>query len=90
MLIKRIEGETRAFGPPDGWDQSAERCSNLSIRDVDTQAGRFMVSAWEPTPQELEAMKNGATVKLWVAGRIHPVVAITVGDLEETKFDTTL
>jgi hypothetical protein len=91
MLIKRIEGETRALGAPANWDGTmGERCNILPIRDTMTQNGPFMVSAWEPTPDELEALRNGATVKLWVAGRVHPVVAVTVGDIENTAEDTAL
>ena len=90
MQIKRIEGETRALGAPVGWDGSYGECNALPIRDVMTQNGPFMVSAWEPTAEELEALKNGATLKLWIAGRIHPVVTVSVGDIEETQYGVAL
>jgi hypothetical protein len=50
------------------------------VRDTPTDQGNFMVSAWEPTPQEIEALKNGASLQLWVRGTIHPVVAVVVDE----------
>jgi len=82
MLIKRIDGATRALGAPADWDGTDMTCNVLPIRDVVTAEGPFMVSAWEPTPAELEAMREGKSVKLWISGVSHPVVALTVGDLD--------
>lgn len=81
MLIKRIEGATRNLGAPPDWDGDISKCNVLPIRDVVTDQGPFMVSAWEPTPAELAALAAGASFKLWIAGTAHPVVAVTVGDL---------
>jgi hypothetical protein len=36
----------------------------------------FLVSAWEPTPKELESLNNGGKVLLFVKGP-HPAVMIT-------------
>lgn len=80
MLIKQIEGFTRSFGaPPDLTPEGV--CLGLPVRDVMTEEGNFMVSAWEPTPEELQALLRGETIKLWIRGLTHPVVSLTVGDL---------
>lgn len=79
MIIKRIENATRVFGAPSDWDGKDMTCGALPIRDVVTPEGPFMVSAWEPTPTELEALQRGETLKLWIRGAGHPVVALTVG-----------
>jgi hypothetical protein len=41
-----------------------------------------MVSCWEPTPAELAAINAGESIRLWIAGTGHPVVAMTVGSLD--------
>ena len=78
MLIKRIEGATRVLGAPPDWDGKDMSCGALPVLDVITSEGPFMVSAWEPTPDELARLANGETVKLWVRGTGHPVVALTI------------
>jgi hypothetical protein len=81
MIIKRISPSTRVFGAPAGWDGKDTSCGALPILDVQTPEGPFMVSAWEPTPAELEAIQRGETIKLWIRGTVHPVVALTVGEV---------
>jgi hypothetical protein len=39
-----------------------------------------MVSAWEPTPAEMEAIAAGAKVMLRVVGMGHPPVMLYVGN----------
>ncbi|MDE1139541.1 MAG: hypothetical protein PW999_07770 [Paraburkholderia tropica] len=80
MLIREIEGATRHLGTPADWDHSKAACDVLHIADVLTESGPFMVSAWSPTAEELAALNAGAPLYLWIAGRSHPVVALTVGD----------
>lgn len=81
MIIKRIEGASRVFGAPPDWDGKDMRCGALPVVDVETPEGKFMVSAWEPSPQELQALMSGETIKLWIRGTGHPVVALTVGEI---------
>lgn len=77
--IKRIDKATRVLGAP----ANMNNCAALAVRDVQTPDGHmFMVSAWELSPAELQALVNGETLKLWVQGRAHPVVAISVGQIE--------
>lgn len=80
MIIKRIENATRTLGAPH--DCTTEEVKGLPIRDMETNIGPFMVSAWEPTPDELAALNRGETIKLWIRGTQHPVVALTVGDVD--------
>jgi hypothetical protein len=81
MIVKYIEGFTRALGAPADWDGKDTLCGVLPVRDVVHPEGNFMVSAWEPSPDELEALRRGETVKPWVRGTGHPVVGISVGDV---------
>jgi hypothetical protein len=81
MIIKRIEGFTKVFGAPPDWNGEDMTCGALPVREVQTPEGIFHVSAWEPTPAELRAIADGETIKLWIRGPGHPVVAMTVGDI---------
>lgn len=78
MLVQRIEGTTKIFGAPADWKDDGSSCVGLPVKEVETEQGQFMVSAWEPTPDELKALNEGASVQLWVRGVGHPVVALMV------------
>lgn len=80
MLIKHIEGADVILGAPSDWDGDEIPCGALPVRRVPVPGGQCMVSAWEPTPDEIDRMKSGETVKLWIFGTSHPVVALTVGE----------
>lgn len=83
MLIRRIEGATRNLGAPTDWDGDLSKCNVLPICDVETEHGPFMVSSWEPTPAELAAINAGESIRLWVFGTRHPVVALTVEPVQQ-------
>lgn len=78
MLISRIPNATRVIGKSQGY-------LGLPLRDElrnDTVNGPqtpCMVTAWEPTPDELERLNKGASVHLVVIGTQHPPVMLEVG-----------
>ena len=78
MLIGRIHGATRVLGKSQGY-------LGLPLRDevrnttVDGERTPVMVTAWEPTPDELERLNKGASVHLVVVGTQHPPVMLEVG-----------
>jgi hypothetical protein len=79
MLPKRIEGATRVLGAPGDWDESRSGpCCSLPIRDDVIDGVRYMVSAWEPTPEEIELLKAGGALLLGINGIAHPVVFLSV------------
>ncbi len=73
MLAKRINNETRHFA-------RTENLLGLSIRDEKIDGMDIMISAWEPTPNELALLNSGATIYLHIVGVQHPPVALTVGE----------
>jgi len=79
VIIKRIEGFSKVFGAPPDWNGEDMSCGALPVLEVMTPEGPFRVSAWEPTADELKAIIAGETIKLWIRGTGHPVVALTVG-----------
>jgi hypothetical protein len=82
MIIKHIEGATRVLGKSQGY-------LGLPVRDEvreftvggETVKAPAMVTAWEPTPDELERINAGATIYLRVLGTAHPPVMLEVGEV---------
>ena len=77
MIPVRIEHATRYLGPPSGVGK--EDCSSLAIRDIPGAFGNQMWSKWEPTPQEIELLQQGAKIYLIITGVVHPMVCLAVG-----------
>ena len=79
MMIAMIEGVTRIIGKSQGY-------LGLPLRDelinctVGGEGTPSMVSAWQPTPDELARLNAGASVHLRVVGAGHPPVSLEVGD----------
>jgi hypothetical protein len=78
MIIKRIEGATRVLGKSQGYLGLPLRDETISTT-VDGPATPCMVTAWEPTPDELARLNDGASVLLYVIGKAHPPVMVEVG-----------
>ena len=74
MIIKHVDEATRVIGKSQGF-------LGLPIRDqIDPLTGMpEMISAWEPTPDELRRLNQGDSVQLAVLGNGHPPVKIEVG-----------
>lgn len=66
------------LGVPSGWDQKTLPCGALSITRTDWGGVPAVVSFWKPTPEEIEAIRSGQPVMLWVAGSSMPPVALMV------------
>jgi hypothetical protein len=79
MIICRIEGATRTLGKSQGY-------IGLPLRDeithcsVGGESTPSMVTAWEPTPDELARLNAGAKVLLRIIGIAHPPVNLEVGE----------
>ena len=82
MIAGRIRNATRYLGAPPGWrPETHGHCGHLAIQDHPTTAGPAMMSAWEPTPEEITRIVAGAPVLLTVIGEVHPPVAVHVGSV---------
>lgn len=85
MLSQRIEGATRHLGKSQGFTTLSIRDEAMLVefnRDGEkiTQEINQMVSAWEPTLEELSRLMNGAPIYLKLWGTQHPPVIIEVGE----------
>lgn len=79
MIAKRIAGATRVLGRSQGYIGLAVRDEQVNCT-VNGPHTPTMVTAWEPTPQELAALNAGAPVLLHVVGTAHPPVRVEVGE----------
>jgi hypothetical protein len=78
MLAGHIEGATRVIGKSQGYHRLPVRdvAVKCSVNGEQTPA---MVTAWHPTPSELEALRNGAPVYVQLLGQAHPPIMVGVG-----------
>jgi hypothetical protein len=82
VIVARIANATRVIGKSQGY-------LGLPLRDelihetVNGPGTPSMVTAWEPTPDELERLNKGALVQLRVLGTGHPPVMLEVGGVPE-------
>lgn len=72
VQIGRIQNATRVLGKSQGY-------LSLPVRDEIHDGTPVMVTAWHPTPKEIEALQAGASVYLHILGTAHPPVYMTVG-----------
>ncbi len=75
MLIKHITGATRTIGKRQGSRALPLRDEpiNCTVNGPNTPS---MVTAWEPTPEEIKHISNGGTIYLRLLGTAHPPVML--------------
>jgi hypothetical protein len=80
MKFVKIDG-ARELGRPEGWDEERDGvCVPLPVFDATDDKGRpWIGSAWEPEPDELERLKAGNPLYVWILGPSHPVLNVSVG-----------
>lgn len=80
MQIGRITGATRVIGKSQGYMGLPLRDEpiNCSVTGDNTPS---MVTAWHPTPKELEALNAGAPVHVRILGTAHPPIMVDVGEV---------
>ena len=79
MQIGRIKGATRVIGKSQGYKGLPLRDErvNCTVGGAGTPS---MVTAWLPTPKELEALNAGAAVHVRLIGSAHPPIMVEVGE----------
>jgi hypothetical protein len=55
-------------------------CHPLEICDASQNGTPVMISAWEPSDEEIEAIKRGERLWLIIYGKSHPMVAVVAGE----------
>jgi hypothetical protein len=74
----RVSNATHVLGKPKDWKVEEPGHCSLAVREEKTTAGPGMTSAWFPTPEEIERIRNGAPIYLTVVGEVHPPVSMSV------------
>lgn len=73
MIIAMIEGWHRVCGKAQGY-------LGLPVRDMVTHDGYpVMVTAWTPTPAEIEAINNGANINVIQVGVSPQPLRVEIG-----------
>jgi hypothetical protein len=84
MITKRIAGATRVIGKSQGY-------MGLPLRDevvtcsVAGDGVPCMVTAWEPTPDELVRLNAGASVHVRLVGTAHPPIIVDVAEVSQPE-----
>jgi hypothetical protein len=82
MQIGRIKNATRVIGKSQGYMGLPLRDEKINCT-VNGPATPAMVTAWHPTPKELEAINAGAPVHVRILGTSHPPIMVDVGEIPE-------
>lgn len=80
MIVGRVKGATKVLGKSQGFLGLPVREDTLLI-DTDGSTHKVLVTAWEPTPAEIEKIVQGAPIHLILWGEGHPPVMLEVGDV---------
>lgn len=74
MEVATIKGATHNPGAPRNWTEANGPCGSLPIRyQKDAFGNNECISAWKPTPEELQMLNDGGFVILSVSGWQVPV-----------------
>jgi hypothetical protein len=82
MMIGAIDGATRVIGKSQGYLGLPLRDEKIACT-VGGSETSSMVTAWIPTPRELEALNAGAAVHVRIIGKGHPPMMVEVGPIPE-------
>ena len=80
MIIKHIRDATRILGKSQGYIglPLRDETINSKVTGANTPC---MVTAWEPTPDELIRLNAGAAIEIRIVGTAHPPIMVEVGSL---------
>jgi hypothetical protein len=84
LISKHFPGAKR-YGKPKDWDNEKGSCVGLSVIEEDINGLHVCQSIWEPTPDELEILKNGGHVVLSVIGGQPPVSLTSIPRIQEDE-----
>lgn len=74
MTPQHFPGVTHVYKAPKDWDAKANGpCADLPVLRTDA----FAISRWQPTYEELQALCDGGSVEIAIAGG-QPAIAVGV------------
>ena len=80
MLIRRIKGWHVEAGKKQGFVGLPIRIESVDcpVQGPDTTQ---LVTAWEPTPDELKRLNAGGSVEVRIHAPAHPPILVSVGEV---------
>lgn len=86
MLATDFVGSNKVLAKPSGWTD--EQCYSLPILIANDGDGiPFILSAWTPSKEDIEAFQRGEPLYLRVSGTCMPPVAMfTMNENDEPNF----
>lgn len=84
MLILTHPNTNRRHGAPENWNEEQDGpCATLPTVSVDG----MHVSFWQPTPEELDTLLRGGSIRLYIAATQHPVISVGVDEWPKQLHD---
>ena len=82
-----FEGANKAYISPKNWDDEAHgKCGDLYTFEGETNGLNVILSAWQPTEEDIARIVAGSPIYLQVVGTVMPPVALTMDyPLEKTE-----
>jgi hypothetical protein len=80
MQIGMIDRHTRTLGKSQGYIGLPVRDELITCTVGGADTPR-MVTAWHPTPKEIDAIVRGAPIHVCIVGLAHPPIMVEVGQV---------
>lgn len=73
---------TKILSAPE--DMPEPDCSPLPVAEHTDEFGTWSISFWKPSAEEIEVLRAGGTIALWVKAQDddHPVVGVAIQKIE--------
>lgn len=90
MEIKKIERSSRELGRSQGFRPLPVRDDFEYVDDTKQFVFHCMVTAWEPTPDEMDRLKQGAPIYLSIMSGVFPASALVDDIIAISNFPPVL
>jgi hypothetical protein len=77
MKTQMMKGATRIVGYKQGYEPLPVK--DITVANQQGEVMPCMVTAWLPTPDELQLLNAGVPVIVMILGTEHPPIKLTVG-----------
>lgn len=84
MLPVNFPESNQPFTKPDGWKD--EDCFDLSAYNGFDENGKpVVITKWQPSKEDIEAINNGDGIWVWVVGGLPPMLLSTENPFIKTE-----
>jgi hypothetical protein len=79
MIQARILGYTNVLGVRQGYKPLYVKSTPI-VDPISKNETLLIETAWTPTPEELDALVNGASIRVGLLCNTHPPIKVDVGE----------